>query len=66
MGNYFNEYEVTDRHSASIAYQHGFDDAMRESGAFTYEIYFYMLFFIVVFAASHMIPSRGRINDHFV
>ena len=64
MDNYLSEFEVNDRQG--VAYQQGFDDASKDAGAFTFEVYTYMIFFIVVFAASHIIPSRGRLNDHFI
>ena len=62
----FDEYKPNNRHSASLGYQQGFSDAMKESETFNLEIYVYMLFFIIIFAASHMIPVHGRINDRFV
>ena len=62
----FDVYKHNKRHSASIGYQQGFSDAMKESETFNLEIYLYMLFFIIIFVASHMIPIRRRIDDHFI
>ena len=62
----FDEYEPNNRYSASLAYQKGFSDATKESETYYLEIYVYMLCFIMLFAASHMIRVRGQINDRFV